>query len=44
MTLLKKISMIFGTILIIMSNLSAASPQERDALVALYDSTNGDNW
>ena len=45
MTLFKKIAMIFGMLLIIMSNLSATvSQQERDALLALYDSTYGLLW
>ncbi len=44
MKLLKKLSIIFGIMLVGLSNLSAVSQEERDALVAIYDSTDGDNW
>ena len=41
----KKIPLIFVLLLTVFTNLSAAvSAEERAALVALYDSTDGDNW
>jgi len=36
--------MIVGVMLGMFSNLSAVSQQEKEALIALYDSTNGDSW
>ncbi len=45
MRVFKKISIIFGAILLMVSSLSAeVSSTEKAALVALYDSTNGDYW
>ncbi len=44
MKTLKKISVILVLVLTAFIGLSAATQQERDALVALYNSTDGDNW
>ncbi len=44
MKLSKIITMILGLMLIMSSNLFSATEQEKDALIALYDSTAGDGW
>ena len=45
MVIVKKICRQLGVLLLMVSGLSAeVSPEERAALVALYDSTNGDSW
>ena len=44
MKIYRKIALIFTLLLTVATNLSAGYVEERAALVALYNSTDGDNW